>query len=74
MFQGCSHPHRFWIVAPVVVGSNPIAHPPLPNKPQQILYNDRASEWPTTVDEMGDKMDCMSTDGKMECMKGIMKQ
>ena len=24
--------------------------------------------------KMGDKMDCMSKDGKMECMKGMMKK
>ena len=28
VFQRFSHLRRFWIVAPVVVGSNPIAHPP----------------------------------------------
>src|SRR5262245_24389303 len=28
-----------WIVAPVVVGSNPIAHPPQPTKPQENQWS-----------------------------------
>jgi hypothetical protein len=37
VFQRLSHPHRFWIVAPVVAGSSPVAHPPRIKDLQRVI-------------------------------------